>query len=102
MIGFIQCVLGAKLTRSTKTWSPISRVFSMELEGISNACRLKVMMNRPVTSTAAMEAINSMVVSRGFSFFTAFLSLFLAKSVYLIEFVSLRRRMRRHPEELLH
>jgi hypothetical protein len=39
----------------------------MELEGISNACTMKVMMKRPVTSTAASEARNSTVVSRGFS-----------------------------------
>src|SRR5574341_1281772 len=53
--------------RSTKTWSPMSSVFSMELEGISKAWRLKVMMNRPVTSTTAMEARNSMGVSLFFS-----------------------------------
>src|ERR1700677_668106 len=45
----------------------MSRVSSMELEGISNACRINVMMNRPVTSTLAREARNSTVVSRGFS-----------------------------------
>src|SRR3984893_1687853 len=39
----------------------------MELDGISKACRTKVMMNSPVTSTAASEARNSTVVSRGFS-----------------------------------
>src|SRR5579862_2440 len=39
----------------------------MELDGISNACTMKVMMNRPVTSTAASDARNSTVVSRGFS-----------------------------------
>src|SRR6202044_1752017 len=41
--------------------------FSMELDGISNACTMNVIMNRPVTSTAASEARNSTVVSRGFS-----------------------------------
>src|SRR5271167_4933932 len=60
-------VRGANCSRFTNTWSPISRVFSMELEGISKACTMKVMMNRPVTSTAAREARNSTVVSRGFS-----------------------------------
>src|SRR5436305_3165730 len=53
--------------RLTKTWSPMSSVFSIELEGISKACTTNVMMNRPVTSTAASEARNSTVVSRGFS-----------------------------------
>src|SRR5437868_5534170 len=43
------------------------RVFSIELEGISNACSTNVMMNKPVTSTPAREARNSTVVSRGFS-----------------------------------
>jgi hypothetical protein len=42
-------------------------VFSIELEGISNACTTKVMMNNPVTSTAASDDRNSTVVSRGFS-----------------------------------
>src|SRR5579883_3128150 len=35
----------------------------MELEGISNACRLNVMIKRPTISTAAMEAVNSSLVS---------------------------------------
>src|ERR1700687_3111249 len=48
----------------------MSSVFSMELDGISKACSTKVMMNRPVTSTAANEARNSTVVSRGFSSLT--------------------------------
>src|SRR5437773_10332269 len=39
----------------------------MEAEGISKACRMKVMMNKPETSTVAMEPINSIVVSRCFS-----------------------------------
>ena len=38
----------------------------MELEGMTKACNAKVMMNSPVTSTTAMEAINSDVVSLGF------------------------------------
>src|SRR5437667_11947428 len=45
----------------------------MEAEGISNACRMNVMMNSPVTKTPASDARNSTVVSRGFS---SFLSLF--------------------------
>ena len=32
--------------RFTKTWSPMSSVFSMELEGISKACTTNVMMNK--------------------------------------------------------
>ena len=46
----------------------------MELEGISKACKTNVMMNSPVTSTAASEARNSTVVSRGFSSFGGLLS----------------------------
>src|SRR5262249_22267302 len=65
--GPIQRVRGANCSRFTKTWSPIRSVSSIELEGISKACRTNVMMNRPVTSTAASEARNSTVVSRGFS-----------------------------------
>src|ERR1700722_15604703 len=61
--------------RFTNTWSPISSVFSIELEGISKACITKVMMNSPVTSTAASEDRNSTVVSFGFSSVTL-LSLF--------------------------
>jgi hypothetical protein len=60
-------VLGANWTRFTKTWSPISSVSSIELEGISNACTTNVMMNNPVTSTAASEERNSTAVSLGFS-----------------------------------
>src|ERR1700676_2313132 len=45
----------------------MSKVSSMELDGISNACNTNVMINRPVTSTAASDARNSTVVSRGFS-----------------------------------
>src|SRR5271166_3829409 len=70
--GPTQEVSGANWTRFTKTWSPISSVFSIELEGISNACTTNVMMNRPVTSTAASEERNSTVVSFGFSFSTLF------------------------------
>src|SRR5438552_14632994 len=35
----------------------------MDLEGISNACTTKVMMNKPETITAAIEAINSSELS---------------------------------------
>src|SRR5271166_3659877 len=69
-------VFGANLMRFTKTWSPISSVFSIELEGISNACTTKVMMNSPVTSTAARDARNSTVVSFGFSSATTLSSTF--------------------------
>src|SRR5579864_1797687 len=65
--------------RFTKTWSPISNVFSIELDGISNACTTKVMMNSPVTNTAASDDRNSTVVSFGFSstlFFSKTASLF--------------------------
>ena len=58
--------------RSTNTWSPMSRVFSIELDGMVKACSAKVIMNSPVTSTMAIEAINSEVVSFGFSGFCGF------------------------------
>jgi hypothetical protein len=45
----------------------MSNVFSMELEGISNAWKMNVIIKRPVTRTTAMEAINSGVVSFCFS-----------------------------------
>src|ERR1022692_2799360 len=67
MIGPSHRVRGANCSRFTNTWSPISSVFSIELEGISKACTMNVIMNRPVTSTAARDARNSTVVSRGFS-----------------------------------
>src|SRR5579864_5540197 len=66
-MGWIQRLGGANCMRLTNTWSPISSVFSIEAEGISNACRIKVIMKRPVTSTPASEARNSTVVSLGFS-----------------------------------
>ena len=40
----------------------------MELEGISNACRINVIIKSPVTSTPASDARNSTVVSLGLSF----------------------------------
>src|ERR1035438_2596023 len=46
----------------------------MELEGISKACRINVMMNKPVTRTPAREARNSTVVSLGFSSSTTIFS----------------------------
>src|SRR5438270_4739780 len=49
--------------RSTNTWSPMSSVFSIELDGISNACKLNVMIKSPTTSTDAIEAMNSSVDS---------------------------------------
>ena len=53
----------------------------MDEVGISKACMQKVMMNRPMTSTDAMEATNSGVVSFGVSgccsllFFNSFANL---------------------------
>src|SRR5437870_3572260 len=69
----IQWLAGENCTRFTNTWSPIRSVFSIEAEGISNACRTKVIIKSPVTKTPASDARNSTVVSRGFS---SFLSLF--------------------------
>src|SRR5579863_4049069 len=60
----------------------MSRVFSIELDGISNACTTKVMMNNPVTSTAASDAKNSTVVSRGFSSAPLFASLSRSRSFF--------------------
>src|SRR6266540_3021044 len=45
----------------------MSRVPTMEEVGISKACMQKVMINSPMTSTEAMEPMNSGVVSFGFS-----------------------------------
>src|SRR5450755_3555382 len=62
---------GANCTRFTNRWSPTSRVFSIEEEGIANACIVKVIMNNPVTRITAREARNSTGVSRaGSSFFS--------------------------------
>src|SRR4029077_10368458 len=71
-------LFGANWRRFTKTWSPTSSVFSIELDGIANAWTTKVMMNKPVTNTPADEERNSTRVSFGFSFatFCVFLSLF--------------------------
>src|SRR5437868_12530450 len=73
-MGLIQRLGGANCTRLTNTWSPINRVFSIEAEGISNACNTKVMMKRPVTRTPAREARNSTVVSLGFSCLISFVA----------------------------
>ena len=74
--------------RFTNTWSPISSVFSIELDGISNACTTNVMMNSPVTSTAASDDRNSTVVSLGFSsaaaLSTASSSFFFATIVFVL------------------
>src|ERR1700686_497307 len=43
----------------------MSRVETMDEVGISKACMQKVMMNSPMTSTEAIEATNSGVVSLG-------------------------------------
>jgi hypothetical protein len=45
----------------------MSSVPTMEGVGISNACMQKVMIKRPMTSTEAIDAINSGVVSLGCS-----------------------------------
>src|ERR1700675_2648824 len=68
---FAHEVAGANWIRLTKTWSPTSRVFSIELEGIANACTMKVMMKRPVASTPAREARNSTLLSFGLASFLA-------------------------------
>src|SRR3954471_6204285 len=88
---------GANCSRFTNTWSPISSVFSIELEGISNACTMKVMMNNPVTNTPAREARNSTVVSRGFSscFFSSF---FLSVFGNLFSFCSKLQDLTHHAE----
>ena len=49
--------------RSTRTWSPMSSVFSMEAEGISKFWKMKVMMKRPRARTVQMEASDSSGVS---------------------------------------
>src|SRR5664279_1017684 len=92
--------------RSTKTWSPISSVFSMELDGMTKACRVKVMMKSPVTSTAAIEAMNSGVVSLGFvggascagSTGTDLPAFSLDPKIVDLLVVSLRRELLRNPE----
>src|SRR6185437_10461373 len=91
--GPIQDVRGENNTRFTNTWSPISRVLTIDDDGISNACRTKVMIKSPVTSTPASDARNSTVVSRGFSCFCVSLSLsFFANSSSSV----------RHASNLLH
>src|SRR5262249_45082727 len=69
-------------SRSTKTWSPTRSVCTMDSDGISNACTIKVMMNKPDTRTAAIPAMDSERLS---FFFSGFLSLLLAnKLVFLL------------------
>src|SRR5258706_726228 len=83
--------------RSTKTWSPMSSVSAMELDGISKACRLKVMMIRPITRTTDMEEMNSMTVS--FCFAVLFLSSFLANDASRPGLpVHRRRRLAHHAQ----
>src|SRR5262249_51180390 len=72
------------VSRSTKRWSPISRVFSMEEEGISNCWMMKVRINKAPTNTAAIPAMNSGQVSLGRS--TSFL-LVIPISAFIATFV---------------
>src|SRR5215467_4887206 len=58
--------------RSTNTWSPMSRVFSMELEGISNCWMTKPRMKSPPTKTAASPAMVSGRVSFSLCVFSSF------------------------------
>ena len=51
---------------------PVYHEWIGTLDGMVNACSVKVMMKSPVTSTIAMEAMNSGVVSLGFSGFCGF------------------------------
>src|SRR5947209_19573705 len=62
-------VFGEKVTRSTTTWSPMSSVSSMEADGISKFWKMKVMMKSRTTSTADVDPMNSIEVSRFFSGF---------------------------------
>src|SRR5262249_62288475 len=77
----------------------------MDAEGISNACRTNVMMNRPVTNTPASEARNSTVVSRGFSSLSLSLSLslsFFAKRLPRLHSALIYQAERAVPARYLH
>jgi hypothetical protein len=54
---------GAKEMRSTRTWSPIRSVLTMDAEGISKFWKMKVMTKRPTARTEQMEASDSRGVS---------------------------------------
>ena len=54
---------GAREMRSTRTWSPMSSVLTMEAEGISKFWKMKVMTKRPIARTVQMEARDSSGVS---------------------------------------
>src|ERR1700722_4786704 len=58
-----QRVGGAKVERSTRTWSPISSVFSMEPEGISKFWKTKAWAKMTRISRVQMEASDSSGVS---------------------------------------
>src|SRR5271170_1164443 len=49
--------------RSTRTWSPMSSVLTIEAEGISKFWKMKVMTKRPMARTVQMEARDSRGVS---------------------------------------
>src|ERR1700677_4063315 len=49
--------------RSTRTWSPMRRVLTIEAEGISKFWKMKVMTKRPMARTVQMEARDSSGVS---------------------------------------
>src|SRR5271168_1017018 len=49
--------------RSTRTWSPMSSVLTMEADGISKFWKMKVMTKRPMARTVQMEARDSSGVS---------------------------------------
>ena len=54
---------GAREMRSTRTWSPMSSVLTMEADGISKFWKMNVMTKRPTASTLQMEASDSRGVS---------------------------------------
>src|ERR1700761_6409383 len=49
--------------RSTRTWSPMRSVLTIEAEGISKFWKMKVMTKRPMARTVQMEARDSSGVS---------------------------------------
>ena len=75
--------------RFTKTWSPISSVFSIELDGISNACTTNVMMNKPGHQHRGQRRKKLDRVSFGFSSarpFFLLLVFFFAHFAFVISF----------------
>ena len=82
---------GASEMRSTRTWSPISSVFTIEAEGISKFWETKVITKRPMANTLQIEASDSSGVS--VCCFSSVSTAFVVDSIVLVKMLVSRSRL---------